>query len=227
MFAGLEASNAQSIVYVVDASGSLISTLPVVKRELERSLRHLSPEQRFAVIFFQRNQALEATEAVVRGVSPGGNDNDRSAPAGLQTAKPEIIGRVLTWASSLRPSGRSSPLAALERGLALRPDVIFLLSTDITGSGDFEIGRDELLRTLESLNPLNATTGRRSTRIQCIQFLDPDPLETLRRIAETHSGAGGDRSTGGSSGFRFLSREELGLNTAEPAPSSSSASGGG
>jgi len=35
-----------------------------------------------------------------------------------------------------------------------------------------------------------------------VQFLDPDPLETLRRIAEQH---------GGPDGYRFLSRAELGL----------------
>jgi hypothetical protein len=36
-----------------------------------------------------------------------------------------------------------------------------------------------------------------------VQFLDPDPLDTLRKIAQAH---------GGERGFRFLDRAELGLS---------------
>ncbi len=194
-FAGLRASNAQSIVYVVDASGSLIGTLPVVRRELEASLRTLTPDQRFAVLFFQRNAALEP---------PGPSQRSR-----LQAASPAAIELVLRWAGEIRPTGRSNPLPALERALALEPDVIFLLSADITGSGDFEMGRDELLKALDRLNPLDAATGRRPTRIHCVQFLDADPFDTLRRIAEIH---------GGRDAYRFLSRESLGLGAREIEP---------
>jgi hypothetical protein len=207
-FAGLKASNVLSVVYVVDASGSLISTLPVIRRELERSLRRLSPEQRFAVIFFQRNEAL---------VQPSGRSGSGpGATALLREATKAAVEETVRWTESVRPSGRSSPLAALERALAARPDVVFLLSTDITGLGDFEVGRDELLRQLDALNPLDRSTGRRPTRIQCIQFLDPDPLDTLKKIAEAHSGGSG--ATAGAagdgndvSGYRFLSRDALGL----------------
>ncbi len=197
-FAGLRASNAQSIAYVVDASGSLIGTLPVVRRELEESLRRLTPAQRFAVYFFQRNAALE----------PPADASGSEGGAALRAATPAAIGAVMRWAEGIRPAGRSNPLVALEKALATRPDVVFLLSTDITGIGEFEMGRDELLRRLDGMNPLDPATGRRPTRIQCVQFLDPDPLGTLQAIAERH---------GGADGFRFLSRELLGLNAAETA----------
>lgn len=196
-FAGLQASNAQTIAYVVDASGSLIGTLPVVRRELEQSLRKLTPTQRFAVCFFQRNTALEPP-------------SEGRAAGRLVPATTAAVDAVMTWAEGIRPGGRSNPLAALERALALEPDVIFLLSADITGSGEFEIGRDELLRTLDRLNPIDPATGRRPTRIQCVQFLDADPLDTLRTIAERH---------GGAEGYRFLSRDALGLNASEASPS--------
>jgi hypothetical protein len=196
-FAGLQASNAQSIAYVVDASGSLIGTLPVVRRELEASLRTLTSEQRFAVLFFQRNAALEPP------MSDQPVQRDQPSQRGrLQPATPTAIDRTLRWAEEIRPTGRSNPLPALERALKLEPDVIFLLSADITGSGDFEMGRDELLKALDRLNPLDPATGRRPTRIHCVQFLDADPLDTLRRIAEIH---------GGRDAYRFLSRESLGL----------------
>jgi hypothetical protein len=187
-FAGLTQSDARSVVYVVDASGSLVGTLPVVLGELERSLRALQPEQRFAVMFFQRNAAL---------VPPNAGE--------LRLATPAAIDATLAWArSAVRPVGRSNPLAALEQALALDPDVVFLLSTNITGSGEFEIGRDELLDRLDTLNPRSDRTGRRTSRIQCVQFLDPDPLDTLRTIAERH---------GGTDGYRYLSRKELGLSS--------------
>jgi len=191
-FAGLRAANAGSIVYVVDASGSMIGTLPVVLEELERSLRRLTAAQRFAVIFFQRNRTIEPQEFA------------------LQQATSASIGATMRWArSAVRPAGRSNPLTALDRALDLRPEVIFVLSTNITGSGEFEMTQDELLGRLDNLNPRDGVTQRRNTRIQCVQFLDPDPLDTLRTIAERH---------GGLDGFRFLSREALGLM-----PSSSAA----
>jgi len=51
---------------------------------------------------------------------------------------------------------------------------------------------------------MDRLTGERRTQINCIQFLDPDPLDTLRRIAEAHGGPGG---------YKFLGRGELGLAT--------------
>ena len=106
-----------------------------------------------------------------------------------------VVGHVM-------PAGRSNPLAALEKGLRLRPDVIFLLSENITGSGEFEIDQADLLSLLDRLNPVHRRTNRRRTRINCVQVLDPDPLDTLGKIARRH---------GGPDGYRFLSRSELGL----------------
>lgn len=192
-FAGVRSSNTRRVVYVVDASGSMVGSLPIVVDELARSLRSLSPEQSYAVIFFQRNEAL-----VVPPI-------DR-----LATATPEQVERTLRWIGQrVVPAGRSNPMHALETALRLRPDAIFLLSTSITGSGQFEIDQREILDRLDRLNPADAT-GRRRTAIQCIQFLDPDPLDTLRRIAEAHGAQGGDGREG-KGAFRFLGRAELGL----------------
>ncbi len=185
-FVGMTTTNARRIVYVIDASGSMIPSLQIVVRELARSLGTLSPRQEFAVIFFQRNQAVMVPPA--RRLTP---------------ATPQARAQALAWIDDhVIPAGRSNPLAALEQGLGLGPDVIFLLSENITGSGEFEIDQADLMDLLDQLNPIDRATGRRATRINCVQFLDPDPLETLRRIAERH---------GGPDGYRFLSRAELGF----------------
>lgn len=183
-FVGLSATNAQRIVYVIDGSGSLIASLQVVVQELARSLDGLTPRQSFSIIFFQQNRAL---------VVP---------PGRLLPAEQGEKHRALEWINQhVIPSGNSNPLPALELALGLEPDVIFLLSDNITGAGQYEVDQRDLLATLERLNPADER-GRRPVQINCIQFLDPDPLDTLARIAATH---------GGPRGYKFLDRAELGL----------------
>ncbi len=185
-FAGTSGSNARTIVYVIDASGSMISHLQIVVDELSRSLEGLNPKQSFSVIFFQRNDALAAPPA--NQMLPG-TDKDKR--------------RTLEWVrDNIVPQGRSNPLAALALALSHKPDVIFVLSENITGSGEFEIDQKDLLAKLDQLNPVDPASGRRKTQINCVQFLDPDPLDTLKIIAERH---------GGANGYRFLSRGDLGL----------------
>ena len=82
-------------------------------------------------------------------------------------------------------------------------NVIFIVSTDITGSGEFEIDKRDLLATLDSLNPMR-NSGTRAVRIRCIQLLDPDPLGTLEAIATEH---------GGKEGYAFIGRGQIGLDS--------------
>lgn len=185
-FVGLSSTNARRIVYVIDASGSMLRSLPIVLEELARSLDGLGPRQEFSVIFFQRN------EAVI--VPP----RTRLVPA----TEDEKV-RALTWIDEhVIPEGRSNPLEAIEKALSFRPDVIFLLSVNITGTAEYEIDQADLLVLLDELNPRDPDSGRRRTQINCVQFLDPDPLGTLEKIAAEH---------GGERGYKFLDREELGL----------------
>jgi hypothetical protein len=164
----------------------MIAYLQIVLQELARSLDALTPEQSFGIVFFQRSEALVVPPA--RRLVP---------------ATPEEKSRVLRWIDqNVIPAGRSNPIAAFEAAMQYRPEVIFLLSDNITGSGIFEIDQNELLAKLDELNPVERLTGRRRTIINCIQFLDPDPLDTLRRIAELH---------GSPRGYKYLSRRELGL----------------
>ncbi|MGI9014156.1 MAG: hypothetical protein ACR2GY_07895 [Phycisphaerales bacterium] len=185
-FAGLTGSNARKIVFIVDASGSMITTFGIVIEELARSIDNLVADQSFQVVFFQKNEALP--------VPPGGE---------LLRASNEEKLRALAWIdANVIPEGRSNPIEAIKHGLSLKPDVIFLLSNDITGSGQFEIDQNDLLAMIEALNPIDPETGQRTTQIQCVQFLDHDPLDTLRKIAIEHSGE---------HGYKFLDRRELGI----------------
>ncbi len=185
-FVGIRSTNARRIVYVIDASGSMIRSLKIVLGELARSLDALVGTQSFGIIFFQGDEALMVppTNRLVAAT-------EQATIEALQWIQRRVI-----------PAGRSNPLAAIEMSLSLRPDVIFLLSENITGSGPFEIDQEDLLGLLEKLNPADPRTGRRATRINCVQFLYPDPLDTLKKIAQRH---------GGPKGYKFLDTDELGI----------------
>lgn len=184
-FMGLSTNEAQRIVYIIDASGRMIPYLQFVIEELARSLASLGPQQEFGVVFIQRD------EAVI--VPPR-----RLVPAGASERF-----RALEWIDrNIVPAGRSNPVAAFEAALQMNPDAVFVLSGNITGAGIYEVDQDDLLARIDQLNPVQRRTGERRTIINCIQFLDPDPLGTLVKIAEAH---------GGDNGYKFISRRELGL----------------
>jgi hypothetical protein len=139
------------------------------------------------VIYFQANNAVE--------VPPAGR---------LASATAQNRAAALEWIkSNVVPAGGTNPLVAIEKALTLKPDVIFLLSQDITGYGQFEVDQQDLMKLLDGLNPKDLETGRRSTQINCIQFVSEDRLKAMQAIAREH---------GGANGYKFLSSDELGLS---------------
>ena len=190
-FAGLGASSARDIVYVVDASGSMISSLPIVKAMLRESLVQLSATQRFQVFFFQEGKYLYAPHP--------SDGEDASRQKRLIRATREHLEAVSTWLDEVRPRGTSSPIAALQEAAALRPDAIFILSRAI-GEGVWGATRGDVLSALEQLNPADPRTGRRPVTIKTIQFLEEDPSGMLRLIGQRH---------GGANGYMLITRDEV------------------
>jgi len=194
-FSGLGASDARDIVYVVDASGSMVTSLPSVLAQLRRSLTQLHPTQRFQVFLFRSpvGAATDAPQFVWPAIPPG-------------TRRPILIdatrankAAVFTWADTIPPRFRSNPLPALEAALALKPDAIFLLSAGATDTTLVGMSVAEVLDRLDRLNP-RRRDGSRRVVIRAIQVLEDDPAGLLRRIATAH---------GGESGYKFISREDL------------------
>ncbi len=175
--------NARRIAYVVDASGSLIDTLDFVLQELRRSISQLSDQQQFTVIFFQADQVIEAP------------------PAGWKRATVQYKSLVFDWmapeAGNIRAMGGTSPVPAIQQALRYRPELVFLLSDNITGRGRYEVNQKKLLDQIRQLNQ-----GR--TKFNTIQFVYPDPLAdrgmrgTLELIAEQTDGV-----------YRFVTGREL------------------
>lgn len=184
-FIGSPIGNAKHIAYVVDASGSLLDTLPFVMLELRSSISKLVDAQTFTVIFYTGDKPLIAGGA--QGMLPATSENKA---------------RVLKWLEQghVVPQGQASPIDAVKRALSFKPDLIFLLSDNITGSGRYELAQSQLLAEVTKAN-----VGK--TKINTIQFLYRDPLAdvdgmrpTLEMISLKTNGL-----------FKFISGRELGI----------------
>ena len=133
----------------------------------------------------------------------GGETLIELPPQGLTKATNDHVTRSIQWllpsSHNIEPGGSGNPLPALRRALGYKPDLIFLLSDNITGQGIYAINQQKLLNEIERAN-----TG--AAKINTMQFIYPDPLAlqggrgTLERIAE---------QTGGL--YSFISRERLNL----------------
>jgi hypothetical protein len=189
-FFGLK-GDARRVVFLIDATGSLIDTLPFVIEELKRAIQRLSPQQEFTVIFFRGENVFDQSVIEVPVPAPG-----------WKSATRQVKASVADWidlgAGNVEPGGKATPVEAVERALNYEPDLVVLLSDDITGSGPTAIDQQQLLEKIEELS-----AGR--VRINTIQFLYRDPLAeapgkegTMKLIAER---------TGGR--HKFVDQEEL------------------
>jgi hypothetical protein len=182
-FMGLDSVSAKRIVYVVDASGTMMMYLSSVLNELERSLRALHPKQEFAVVFFQKNKAIQ--------VPPKGS---------LVFANGTNVAKAIKWmhkSGKVIASGGSNPIVAMKEAMRLKPEVIYLLSENITGAREYEVPPEELLKEIDALNPIDNRNGMRRVQINCIEYLSRDNSGVMKKIAEIH---------GGEDGYTFIER---------------------
>lgn len=223
-FAGLGASSARSVVYVIDGSGPMVSSLSAVMAEVQRSINRLSPSQRFGVVVFRQRQkaapaepGLTAPTATDEGTSePAASDADGPRyewfnPA-LVRATPEAKDRVAKWLAGIKPGGKSTPLDGLRAAIEMKPDAVFLLSRSIerSGGGVWDLGLQRTMAELDRLNPRDFKTARRPIVIKTIQFLDEDPTGIMQAIGKQHGGekaaAGGQGGAGDGAAYIVIKR---------------------
>lgn len=177
--------NARRIVFLVDATGSLIDTFPLVIRELKKTVQQLSERQQFTIIFFTGSGPVEVP------------------PVGLKPANAQIKAQVIDWIDlshhNVELRGSANPVEALRRGLGYRPELVFLLSDNITGRGQYEVNQEHLLAEIQRANTHH-------TKINTIQFVYRDPLAsagvmgTMELIAKQSGGL-----------YKFVDAKELNI----------------
>jgi len=188
-FAGVQTKAARTIVYVVDGSGATANSFAYLQTQLLRSIDRLSPTQRFQVVLFRSFDGLTTSNAPI--------NNARLARASI--ANKQIVN---DWLTTIQTRGRSNPVDGLKAALALRPDLVLLITRSIerTEMG-WAQGQRAILSELNTLNPLSPRTQQRPTVIKTIQLLDEDPTGIMRAIATFH----GD----GNSDYRVVTYDDL------------------
>ena len=103
-----------SIAYVIDASGSMQGArFRRARQELVKALKEMRPEQQFYIVFY--------TDQTYPLYWP-------NSVAELQAATPFNLQKTGLWLEKAQTSGGTEPQQAMRIALALKPDVVFLLS---------------------------------------------------------------------------------------------------
>ncbi|MDP7030047.1 MAG: vWA domain-containing protein [Phycisphaerales bacterium] len=172
-FAGESMASARTVVFLIDASGSMVAWLPFVLDEVERTLASMQPTQRFAVVCFSGEDVRALPETGLMSASPG------------DTSK--LMQRLRTLTA--RPFSKGSdPVAGFQTAAALRPELVLLLSEGLDGRGRWAVDRAATLAALDRLNPAGKR-GSRPIQVNCIKLSSEGsdaPTVLMQAIDEAH-----------------------------------------
>ena len=164
--------------FLIDDSGALLEGMPYVIDQLKMFVRELTPDDEFAIFFFQGSRVKQVVDNEIRDVT-----EHQGFTAGIALQK----ARTLEALDKVHPEGISNPTKAIQVLFADAhpPDVVYILSQNITGTGRYELRREVLLQAVEKYNPAagKAAVGPKGEALQLppavihtIQYLYPDPL---------------------------------------------------
>jgi len=173
-----------------------------VLADLERSIRtDIAADRSFNIIFFSGRDTNAAIGAQ-RGVA--------CLFPSLRPGSPANISAAAQWILKAETGGSGDPLAALKTGLDMDPNMIYILSDNITGSGVWEVNQNAFMAEFHKARLATEQKTKKRILFKTIQFVYPDPLEkigmepTLRRIVKETSG-NADKN------YKFISAANLGL----------------
>jgi len=151
----------KSFIYVVDMSGSMYGDrFSRAKAELVKSIKKLSPEQKFYVFFFNDRTYPLFEPKPAKGMIPANKNN---------------IERASRWIALRRAESTTNPNYALQQALEMKPEVIFLLT-------DGELDEPEAVRQM--IRKYNKS----KVVIHTIAFENEEGGLTLEAIANENNG---------------------------------------
>lgn len=153
----------EKIVFLCDASGSILNKYPTLHRQLFKAVAGLHPHQSFNLVFMQEAGSLLLSGKLLKATP----ENQLAADTFLQ--------------DKVKPRGETNPIPALDAAFAQNPQVVFLLT-----DGDFPDNNAVLKRVAE----LNA---KHAVQINTIAFIgegdrDTEFMKILEKIAKDSGG---------------------------------------
>jgi hypothetical protein len=168
-FFGVNATG-NRFVFVVDSSLSMKGgRFEVACQELHYAVSRLSPQQRFYVLFFDRNTCR---------MFDADDPEPRTVPA-----TSENIQRLRSWMPNVELEFKTNPFEAMQFAMSLRPDAIYLLSdgefTDRGTTASWLKTENLVEDEIDGIKPI--------VTIHTIGFYSKDN-GTLKDIADTYGG---------------------------------------
>ena len=145
------------MIFVCDASVSMLSKFPILRHELSQSIHQLQATQSFNLVFFQRQGYVSLDKEFV-------------------AATPDAKLRVDKFLETIIPREHTNPIPALDFAFQQKPDVIYLLT-----DGDFPNN----LALLKHVRQLEGTRRVRINTIAFVSDTDNDTefMAVLKTIA--------------------------------------------
>lgn len=170
-------SEGKRFVFVVDSSNSMRGgRFQDAKKEVIASVKRLSNDQAFYVLFFDNDTARMTFEP------------DTEPVPGLVAATKENIDKLERWIGTIENEKSTNPLGAMQFAVAMIPDVIYLLSdgqfTDKGKTLEFLQISDSPGESISASNQ----SKRPKVVIHTIGFYSRDSEITLKQISDAYKG---------------------------------------
>ncbi|MGH7215031.1 MAG: hypothetical protein ACREIT_09745 [Tepidisphaeraceae bacterium] len=156
--------NAKMVIYLCDASGSMMTIFDKLQFELRKAIDVLRPIQAFNIIFFSGEEihALDKTRLVM--------------------ANPENKKRAYNFVEEMRASSATEPLPAIRMAFKQNPQLIYILTDGFDAIASYEA----LLSEFRKLN--KEKTVKINTILVGARSDDPSLVGILKTIAEENGG---------------------------------------
>ena len=155
--------NATRIVFLCDATGTMISKMATLKDQLSRAVMNLKPIQSFNIIFYYDGPKATSLDTQLVAATA---DNKR---------------RALKWLEDISPAGQTDPTPAIQMSFKQNAQLIYFLS-----DGEFNNLKSykEIEDEMAKLNPGN------KVKVNTILFetFDKDAEDVMTRMASTTGG---------------------------------------
>jgi hypothetical protein len=143
-----------SVVFVCDATGSMINKMDMEKKELDRAIQNLRLDQSFDVVFFQDEKLVKLD-------------------ADMLDMDPENQQKAQDWIEKIPTGGTTDPIPALTFALKLKPELICFM----TDAADFP----DVAAVQDVFRKLNAD---HKTKVNTVLFIESQEEREANKESE-------------------------------------------